>query len=670
MIGFERPGLLALALPWWLVWLWFARLQRRAVAWVEGHVAPRFRRQLTVHDQRSLDWHLRLLLAMGLGLTVAAAGPVLMGEGEAEGTEGELLLVIDASASMLASDVAAPETETPKNRLELARQLALGVVDRLDGYRFAVASFSGKAAFHLPLTPDRGLARSALEVLEVHTFYRNSGSSLTNALDAVLHYVDDTRPGLQVLLLGDGELPFPESYDAPLAALVEQRVPVHAVAVGTLAGEGRLIYDFRDVVAGKEPDARRVLREYTTRRVDEHLERIARATGGRFAVAGGEREPGSGARTAPEVAEALAAAVEGLRAAGVPGRSKAAGRDLAHIPLGLFLLAFLADALVIGRRTGPRRPAFDVAFLGSGRPPVRSRPSAGASALSVAAALVLGGLLGAARTADPVDEPELLAHEANEEGIGLDGDGRYEEARVRYQRSIGIGVRPEIPTYNLARSLTLAGDFTEAHELYQRTLELRPELAEAHFNDGIALFRWGGSVRDPGDCDLARTRELWVAARGRFAGAAELADPGSELAAGARSNLKFVNDEIEAVDRLIAEPPDHCRAEASESSSSGGGGGDQGSGANGGGEGGGGDQGAGGGGDGEGGGGGGEQGDQGRGDGGAGPRPLDSSEREEIGAALERLRDQGREEGKFHRRTGPEQFPKEAWESPDDEIWW
>lgn len=663
MIGFQHPLVLLLALPWWLGWLAFARLQRRALGWVEDHVAPRFRRQLTAHDGRSLRWHLRLLLVMGLVLVVAAAGPVARGGGETAGTEGELLLVIDASASMQASDVAAPETEVPKNRLELARAIALGVVDRLDGYRFAVASFSGTPAFHLPMTPDRELTRSALEVLEVHTFYRNSGSSLTHALDSALHFVDEERPGLQVLILGDGELPFPESYDTPLAALVEQRVPVHSVAVGTLAGQGRLIYDFRDVVAGKEPEERRVLREYTTRRVDEHLERIARSTGGRFLVAEGAGSDSSESGSAERLADEVAATIEGLRAAGLPGRSEEAGRDLAHLPLGLFLLAFLVDALVIGRRQAPRPPAFDLASLGSGRSPARSRQPGGGSALAVAGALALGAVLLAARPAGPADPPELLAHQANEEGIGLDTEGRHDDARVHYQRSIGVGVLPEIPTYNLARSLTLAGDYTEAHDLYQETLELRPDLVEAHFNDGVALFLWGRSARDPGDCDLERTRELWQAARGRFADAAELAEPGSSLAGGARSNLRFVGAELEAVERLIAEPPEHCRGNASESESDQGGGG--------------------GGGESEaeaGGGGGGGEGDGGAEDRGpeeseadgqgGGSGPLGASEHEQVEAAFERLREQGRQEGKFHRRTGPEQFPEEVWGAPDDEIWW
>lgn len=38
---------------------------------------------------------------------------------------------------------------------------------------------------------------------------------------------------------------------------------------------------------------------------------------------------------------------------------------------------------------------------------------------------------------------------------------------------------------------------------------------------------------------------------------------------------------------------------------------------------------------------------------------------EDYGAALE-----GREPGKYHRRTIPEQFRKQDWSKPDATIWW
>lgn len=41
-----------------------------------------------------------------------------------------------------------------------------------------------------------------------------------------------------------------------------------------------------------------------------------------------------------------------------------------------------------------------------------------------------------------------------------------------------------------------------------------------------------------------------------------------------------------------------------------------------------------------------------------------------IQQALARIQEQRLGEDKYHRRSLPEQFPKEAWEDPDDEIWW
>ena len=81
-----------------------------------------------------------------------------------------------------------------------------------------------------------------------------------------------------------------------------------------------------------------------------------------------------------------------------------------------------------------------------------------------------------------------------------------------------------------------------------------------------------------------------------------------------------------------------------------------------------------------GGGGGGPEEDPGQSGGGAGsprddpgPQGGGSLSAEELGQVAEELARIGRqrlEEGKYHRRTGPEQFHRAHWENPDAEIWW
>ncbi len=684
MITFEHGWLAWLALPWLAFWWWFATRQNRSWRWVEANVSSRFRRALTVHSARSLRWHLGLLLVAGLLLIAAATRPTASGRAELVPAGGRILLLFDGSASMNASDVEGfndgdgngdGEAEDLPSRFETARAIAFDLVRNLEDGRFGVASFSGVATVHLPITTDRALLEESLRTIAFHNFYQNTGSSFTLALDTVLKYVDEAEEGLQVVLFSDGESPFEEDYDDALQALVEREIPVHTVAIGSLAGQGRLIYDYRDVVAGKEE--RTVLREYHTRRVDRHLQRMSETTGGHFAIA------------APGIAEELTAV---LRSQEVPrGRveNESARTDLSRVPLAAFLACFLLDALIIGHGRHRIDAGFDVERIGGGR----ARPR---RMLSAALLVLLASGCG---------NPLWRAHVENERGILSDTAGRHNAARPFYERSIGYRVRPEVPAYNLARSVTLEGDYSEAHDLYQEALQLEPGLAEAYYNDGVALFLWGEAERDPRGCELDRTFDLWHKALRRFATTTEMTSEDSELGARARTNREFLAAELEAMENLLANPPPECSTPPPPQQSpppppppdpdqddppppppppgqppppdpN--------------------------------------QGEppppppgqppppdpnQGEPPPGQPPPPdpnqgeppppppgqppppdpnqgepppsgLSDDEREEIQQALARISEQKQEEGKFFRQTGPEQFGKESWEDPAPVIWW
>lgn len=695
-VGFEYPVLLLLAVPWLVFWGVFFWQQRRALVWIDTHVAPRFRALITCHSRRSLDHHLGLIAWMGLCLVIAAAGPYFDGRSEVIARGGPLLLVLDGSASMYATDMPplaeageGGEEAEPAQRFEVARHLLGEMLDSLDPRPVGLITYSGVATLHLPPVSDRQLIDDALRAAEPHTFYQSSGSSLEQALDAISRLLDPRVPeherALQVVLVGDGEIPHEDPYGEALDALAEQKVVIHTMTVGSEEGQAREIYDFRDVMAGKEE--RTILAEYTTRRVDEHFRTIARTTGGKFVVAS-------------EVAPIeLAAAIDRADRKGrrVTLDDRRARRDLSFLPLGFFLLAWLLDIFGIGRRGEPPSHGFELEALGS--PGGRMPGSSGGMGGALLAALVVlqlgcGG------------SPLVRAHRANELGIDFDGGGLHAMARPHYLRSIGFQVRSEIPTHNLGRSALLNGDFSEAHGLFQRALELEPRLAEAHYHDGLTLYRWGEAVRDPRGCELERSRDLWAQALLRFEEVPEFTDRKGPLALDADRNYAFLEGRLAEVEGLIANPPAECNPPPSEQDAEGGGGGggedeSQGGGGDGG------DgppQGAGGGGDNggspAGAGGSGDDGvpppepppsgepppgepppsgepppgepppDDGNGGGGGGSPEMGDDELEQIRAELDRIRRQGLGEGKFFRRTRPEQFGKETWNNPDSEIWW
>lgn len=725
MSGFVSPNLLWLAAACLVLWWLFARVQRRALDWIGDNVSKRFRRRLTAYGPASYRLHLALLLMMALALVVGAAGPYDRGETETVMATGRLLFLVDASASMWASDVSwlpppvegdAPDAASDDQeirRMDVARGLARSLMRELRGFRFALGSFSGTAVVHLPMGVDLELIDSALETFEVHSYYRNTGSSLARALDLVPHFVDRRGFRLQVVLLSDGEQPVEDDLGAQLASLAEQGVPVHTVAIGSTQGQGRRIFDFRDVVDKKEE--RRVLAEFHTRRVDRHLKTISRETGGSFFVA----EDGVVGRLTSQILNA------GLEVE--PFEHQAARADRSGRFLLLFLIGLIFDALLFGRRPVDAPVRFELDRLGP-----RSR--SGAAAATLVSVLIVGCSLpfGAAERGSP----RQLAHRENERGIVKDGLREYSDARVHFERSMGYEVEPQIPAYNLARTVLMTGDFSEAHELFQDALLIDPDLPEAHYNDGMTLFLWGEAERDPNDCELERTRELWGQALRRFS-SARAAGVGQQIGDQARANRAALADEIAEVDRLIAEPPPACRGESEDSSdpSGSGGEGESGEGGSSGGEGGGegGEGQAGGGagqeGEGQAGGGAGEEGeggqggqgegegeDEGEGEGegqegeggqgenqegegdpenegdepeggggaGAGQPPpgggddpnrgggseLTESELDEIRQQLQLLAAQRREPGKYHRRTLPEQFRKSDWSNPEPTIWW
>ncbi|MEO1087695.1 MAG: vWA domain-containing protein, partial [Acidobacteriota bacterium] len=348
-----RPHWLLLALPRLaLVWL-ATRRERSAFRWLERRVGERFRPSYTAFaSERAVRRRGWWLSALGVLLAVAAAGPSFDGEVEVKAEGSDVVILLDASQSMYATDVdsADGDDDDKVDRFTAAVELARRAVEALPDHRFAIFTFSGAAAPEMAMTSDRVLIEDALFHAEPHTIYQSPGSSFAAALDVVLPFTGDGR-SLQALILSDGEQPFAEDYGEALAALVGAGVPVHAAAVGTREGQGR---SYKDV----DEDEREFKVDYTTRRVDRHLEEMADRTGGVFTVAASYRD---------DVGSAATAVAKGLRSH--PGGYGPLDRELAsgdrgvdrgRWALGVFLLLFLVDVAVGARRRRPPPPGFDL----------------------------------------------------------------------------------------------------------------------------------------------------------------------------------------------------------------------------------------------------------------------------------------------------------------------
>jgi len=183
---------------------------------------------------RQSQWRRHLAVALSLLslVTLITAWARPNGVDRVPRERATVVLVIDVSQSMLATDV-------KPNRMDAAKQLSIEFIRSLpQQYNLAVVSLSGNPAVRLPPTTDRVLAERAVQALSVQDSSA-VGDALYTALGAVAMAPkgDDgeTAPAA-IVLLSDGQNTLGR---APTQAADEARrdkVPVHTIAYGTENG--------------------------------------------------------------------------------------------------------------------------------------------------------------------------------------------------------------------------------------------------------------------------------------------------------------------------------------------------------------------------------------------------------------------------------------------------
>jgi Ca-activated chloride channel homolog len=262
-MSLARPWLLLLllALPIW----WWLRKRGRAPAARYSDVtlaAEAGRRRWWV----ALPPVLRILSLAGLCL--AATGPRIGGDKVEIKQEGiAIVITIDISSSMLAEDFA------PSNRLEVAKQQAVGFIRGRAADRIGLVAFAGEALTQVPVTLDYPVIEQAVMDLKIGSLEDGTaiGSGLATAVNRLRRAPDKSKV---ILLLTDGEnnkgLIDPRTAAATAAAF---GIKVYTIGVGTI-GEapiptGRGLGGFRY--------------ELLPVRIDEPLlQEIAQKTGGRY----------------------------------------------------------------------------------------------------------------------------------------------------------------------------------------------------------------------------------------------------------------------------------------------------------------------------------------------------------------------------------------------------
>jgi len=223
-----------------------------------------------------LVWRL-VLVVVGVGLLLTAlARPQLPGKARLAKSRGlDIVVALDFSKSMLATDVYPSRVERAKRELDK-------LLDELQGDRVGLVAFAGEGAA-FPLTSDYAAAKlfwRDLSPAHMPVGGTAIGRALTQAIGMLKRVRPASNPYAQVIiLLTDGE-----DHDSdPLAAAREAAtlgIRIYAVGIGSRSGE--LVPD-----PEANPGAPRYLKDakgsYVNSRLDEvTLQKIAKLTDGDY----------------------------------------------------------------------------------------------------------------------------------------------------------------------------------------------------------------------------------------------------------------------------------------------------------------------------------------------------------------------------------------------------
>lgn len=184
--------------------------------------------------RKQSQWRRHLAFALSLASLIAlsAAWARPNGVDMMPRERATVVMVIDISQSMLATDV-------KPNRLDAAKQAAIEFAEALpEKFNLAVVSMSGSPAVRLPPTLDRTMARQAISTMKVQDSTA-IGESIYTAISALqmapLGEDGSIAPGA-IVLLSDGQN---TAGRAPIQAANEAakaKIPIYTIAYGTENG--------------------------------------------------------------------------------------------------------------------------------------------------------------------------------------------------------------------------------------------------------------------------------------------------------------------------------------------------------------------------------------------------------------------------------------------------
>ena len=227
-----------------------------------------------------------LLSAAAMALAMSAAEPVWRTEADRAPMDSRsVVLALDISASMQATDA-------EPTRLGQAVQVALDLMETLEGDRVGLLLFAGASYELAPITGDHrpvryflgGVEPSVVSLVDRGTLM---SAAIQNATELLGRPPDDAAEARSIILISDGDAG--ESDAAALAlgaarAAKEQGIVVHTIGVGTSGGAG-IVLPEEYLLGGRVLDASGA--PLVSRLREQVLGDVAEAGGGTYAHADG-----------------------------------------------------------------------------------------------------------------------------------------------------------------------------------------------------------------------------------------------------------------------------------------------------------------------------------------------------------------------------------------------
>ena len=395
-------------------------------------------------------WRAMRLALAGALAGVALAGPRWGSEKTQVRVSGyDLVLAIDASLSMLATDERPNRLERVKQ--EVRRLRALGTTGRV-----GLIAFAGRSYILTPMTVDDGALDLFLDNLDP-SIVGQAGSSLARAIRQGTDLLSATTgdAGKALVLMSDGEA-FEPVDDVVQAATRAREAGVVLVTVGfgTPQGSSLPITDDNGKPALKTDESGAVV---VSRYSPDMLRAAAEAGGGSFIPA-----------EQTDKAARIRSALTSLRASNVALAAGAQRTPRFQLFLAPALLLLLLDTWLVDRRRRRKRTG-----------PAAATPAAVAAGIVLFAALALAPR--PARADEAADAAQ--AYKA----------GKFAEAAALYRRIVQGGNSSPTMVYNLATALLAADSLDRAALLLDKVVTSKdPELRyRALFNLGLAHLRRG-----------------------------------------------------------------------------------------------------------------------------------------------------------------------------------